>query len=332
MNKNVALISGISGQDGSFLAEQLLNKGFEVHGIIRRQSTFGTKRIDHVFNQLHLHYGDLTDANSISNLVAELKPEFVINLGCQSHVKVSFENPNYTVDTIVQGTLNLLEAIRQHSPETRFYQASSSEMFGDVLETPQTETTPFNPQSPYGCAKCFGYFITKNYRKAYNLFAANGILYNHESRRRSETFVTRKITRAATRIKLGLQDILYLGNTKAKRDWGDSEEYMDAIWRILNHTEPDDFIIATGKTHSVQEFADIVFKKLDLNSDEYIKIDPKYFRPAEVNLLLGDPSKAKKILGWEPKVDLEQLATKMIEHDLKLAEIEKKAGVKISDY
>ena len=326
-----ALITGITGQDGSYLAEFLLEKGYEVHGMVRRSSTFGTERIDHIYRDPHLpdtrlrlHYGDLTDGLGVTNLVADIEPDEIYNLGAQSHVRVSFDQPVYTLMTDGVGALNVLEAAKQlnKKKETRVYQASSSEMFGKVLETPQSETTPFNPQSPYACAKVYAFYQTVNHRRSYDLFATNGILFNHESERRGETFVTRKITRAATRIKLGLQDKLYLGNLDAKRDWGYAKDYVKAMWLMLQQDTPDDFVIATGETHTIREFLDLVFGHLDLDWNDYVEIDPRYFRPAEVDLLLGDASKAKKILAWEAETKLDGLARIMVEHDLTLAQQE----------
>ncbi len=326
-----ALITGITGQDGSYLAELLLSKGYEVHGLIRRSSSFSTGRLDSIYNDPHdagtrlfLHYGDLTDAQNLTNLTLDLEPEEIYNLGAQSHVRVSFDSPVYTLQATGAGTLNVLEAARQLNKhkKVRVYQASSSEMFGEVIETPQTETTPFHPQSPYACAKVYAFHQTVNYRKSYDLFASNGILFNHESPRRGETFVTRKITRAATRIKLGLQDRLYLGNLDAKRDWGYAKDYVEAMWLMLQHDEPDDFVVATGETQSIRDFLDYCFEGLDLDWHKYVEIDPRYFRPAEVDLLLGDYSKAKRLLGWEPKTNCKQLAEIMIAEDLKLAEKE----------
>ena len=323
-----ALITGITGQDGSYLAELLLEKGYEVHGIVRRSSTFGTERIDHLYKDPHnidarlfLHYGDLTDGQSITNLVLDTEPDEIYNLGAQSHVRVSFDQPAYTFQSTGGGALNVLEAARQlnKKKQTKVYQASSSEMFGEVLETPQTERTPFQPQSPYACAKVYAFNQTVNYRKSYDMFAVNGILFNHESPRRGETFVTRKITRAATRIKMGLQEKLYLGNLDAKRDWGFAKDYVEGMWRMLQHDEPDDFVLATGETQTVRRFAELVFGQLDLNPDDYIEIDPRYFRPAEVDLLLGDASKAKDKLGWVASTSLEELARLMVDHDLELA-------------
>lgn len=322
-----ALITGITGQDGSYLAELLLDKGYQVHGLVRRSSTFSTERIDHIYQDVHenpqllLHYGDLTDGQALTNLVLGIQPDEIYNLGAQSHVRVSFDQPVYTLQTVGVGALNVLEAARlldQQKP-VRVYQASSSEMYGDVLQTPQTEKTPFNPQSPYACAKVYAYHQTVNYRRSYDLFASNGILFNHESERRGETFVTRKITRAAGRIKAGLQQRLYLGNLDAKRDWGYAKDYVEGMWRILQHDEPDDFVLATGRTETVRDFCRLVFAQLDLNYEDHVEIDPRYFRPAEVDLLLGDASKAKEKLGWEATTNLEELARTMTEHDLDLA-------------
>ena len=324
-----ALITGITGQDGSYLTELLLKKGYEVCGIVRRSSTFGTERIDHLYKDPHqgpklkLVYGDLTDGGNLSTIINDIKPDEVYNLGAQSHVRVSFDTPVYTVDADALGTLRLLEAIRSCDKKIRFYQASSSEMYGKVLETPQTEKTPFYPRSPYACAKVYSFWQTVNYREAYGIFGCNGILFNHESPRRGETFVTRKITRAATRIKLGLQDKLYLGNIEAKRDWGFAGDYVEAMWLMLQQDEPDDYVVATGETHSVREFLDEVFGHLDLNWQKYVEIDERYFRPAEVDLLLGDPAKAKKVLNWEPEVTFKALAKMMVESDMEKAEDEK---------
>ena len=323
-----ALITGITGQDGSYLAELLLEKGYEVHGIVRRCSTFNTDRIDHIYRDPHdqdvklfLHYGDLTDGQCLTNLVLDLEPDEIYNLGAQSHVRVSFDSPVYTLQTVGVGALNVLEASRQLNKKkpVRVYQASSSEMFGDVLETPQSEQTPFRPQSPYACAKVYAFHQTVNYRQAYDLFACNGILFNHESPRRGETFVTRKITRAATRIKLGLQDKLYLGNLDSKRDWGYAKDYVEGMWRMLQHDEPDDFVLATGETHSIREFLDFTFEYLELDWEPHVDIDPRYFRPTEVDLLLGDCSKAQEKLGWTAKTSCRELAHLMVDHDLELA-------------
>lgn len=326
-----ALITGITGQDGSYLAELLLEKGYEVHGIVRRSSSFNTQRIDHIYQDPHeqqprlfLHYGDLTDGQGITNLVLDIEPDEIYNLGAQSHVRVSFDAPAYTVNVVGIGALNVLEAARQlnKKKESRVYQASSSEMFGDVIETPQTEKTPFQPQSPYACAKVYAFHQTVNYRKGYDMFATNGILFNHESPRRGETFVTRKITRAATRIKLGLQDKLYLGNLDAKRDWGYAKDYVEGMWMMLQHDTPDDFVLATGETQTIRQFLDYTFQYLGIDWNKHVEIDPRYFRPTEVNMLLGDPSKAKKELGWEAKTSCKELAELMVDHDLELAEQE----------
>jgi len=330
-----ALITGITGQDGSYLAELLLEKGYEVHGVIRRSSSFNTARIDPIYNDPHqsdthlfLHYGDLTDAQNLTDLVLEIQPQEIYNLGAQSHVRVSFDSPAYTLQVTGAGALHMLDATKQlakHQP-VKFYQASSSEMYGNATETPQTEQTPFHPQSPYACAKVYAFHQTVNYRQAYDLFAVNGILFNHESPRRGETFVTRKITRAATRIKLGLQDKLYLGNLDAKRDWGYAKDYVKAMWLMLQHDEPDDFVIATGQAQSIRQFLEYSFQSLDLDWEKYVEIDPRYFRPTEVDCLVGDYSKAKAELGWEPEVDCRQLAQIMIESDMKLAEGELKSA------
>ncbi len=324
-----ALITGITGQDGSYLTELLLEKGYEVYGIIRRSSTFGTGRIDHLYQDPHkktplrLIYGDLTDGGNLSTILNDIQPDEVYNLGAQSHVRVSFDQPVYTVNADGLGTLRLLEAVRMMKNPPRFYQASSSEMYGKVVETPQTEKTPFYPRSPYACAKVYSFWQTVNYREAYNIYACNGILFNHESPRRGETFVTRKITRAATRIKLGLQDKLFLGNLDAKRDWGFAGDYVEAMWLMLQADEPDDYVVATGQTYSVREFLDEVFGHLDLDWQKYVEIDPRYFRPTEVDLLQGDAGKAKKVLNWKPKIDFKKLAQMMTEADMKLAENEK---------
>lgn len=324
-----ALVTGITGQDGSYLAELLLEKGYEVYGIIRRSSSFNTGRIDHLYKdphdqpKLHLIYGDLTDGGNLQCVLNDIEPTEVYNLGAQSHVKVSFEQPIFTVNTNALGTLRLLEAVRSMKTPARFYQASSSEMYGKVVETPQNEETPFYPRSPYGCAKVYSYWQTVNYRESYDLFACNGILFNHESPRRGETFVTRKITRAATRIKLGLQEKLYLGNLDAKRDWGFAKDYVEAMWLMLQQDKPDDYVVATGETHSVREFLDEVFAQLDLDWKKYVEIDPRYYRPAEVELLLGDATKARKVMKWQPQVTFKALAKMMVEHDLELAEREK---------
>jgi len=324
-----ALVTGITGQDGSYLTELLLKKGYEVWGIIRRSSSFHTGRIDHLYKDPHeqprlrLVYGDLTDGGNLSTIVNEHQPDEIYNLGAQSHVRVSFETPVYTVNTDALGTLRLLEALRSMKKPPRFYQASSSEMYGKIAETPQTEKTPFYPRSPYGCAKVYSFWQTVNYREAYGLFACNGILFNHESPRRGETFVTRKITRAATRIKLGLQDKLYLGNLDAKRDWGYAGDYVEAMWLILQQDKPDDFVIATGESHSVREFVEEVFGYLNMDWHKYVEVDPMYFRPTEVDILQGDATKAAKVLGWKPKVAFRELAKMMTDADMKIAEHEK---------
>ena len=324
-----AFITGITGQDGSYLAELLLEKGYEVWGLIRRSSGFNTDRIDHLYKDIHenprlkLIYGDLTDGGNLSSILADIRPDEVYNLGAQSHVRVSFDQPIYTANVDALGTLRLLEALRQTNMAVRFYQASSSEMYGKVLEVPQNENTPFYPRSPYGCAKVYSFYQTVNHREAYKMFACNGILFNHESPRRGETFVTRKITRAATRIKLGLQDKLYLGNLDAKRDWGFAGDYAEAMWLMLQQDEPDDYVISTGETHSVREFLDEVLGYLELEWKKYVEIDPRYFRPSEVDLLLGDSAKARKKLDWKPKVGFKELAGMMTKADLAIAHDEK---------
>jgi GDPmannose 4,6-dehydratase len=324
-----ALISGITGQDGSYLAELLLAKGYEVHGIIRRSSSFNTERIDHLYKDPHvsgvklfLHYGDLSDSASLTRLLHDLQPDEVYHLGAQSHVRVSFDVPEYTGDVTGLGTTRLLEAIRETAPKARFYQASSSEMYGLVQAVPQREDTPFYPRSPYGAAKVYGYWMTVNYRESYNLHASNGILFNHESPRRGETFVTRKITRALARIKAGLQKELYLGNLDSKRDWGYAPEYVEAQWLILQQDKGDDFVIATGETHSIREFLDAAFGYANLDWNDYVKIDPRYYRPAEVDLLIGDASKAKKILGWQPKTTFTELVKIMVKADDELLKLQ----------
>ena len=329
-----AIITGITGQDGSYLAELLLAKGYEVHGIIRRSSSFNTERLDHIYQDPHehgarlkLHYGDLTDGIGLTEVIRKANPDEVYNLGAQSHVRVSFDQPVYTVDTVATGTIRLLEAIRsfqeQSGKQVRFYQASSSEMFGQVAEIPQKESTPFHPRSPYGCAKAFSHWITVNYRESYGIHASCGILFNHESPRRGETFVTRKITRAAGRIKLGMQKKLYLGNLDAMRDWGFAGEYVDAMWRMLQQPKPGDFVIATGKMISVRTFCDLAFARLGLDAKDFVEIDPRYFRPAEVEQLLGDASKAQRELNWQAKCTVEELAAMMVDTDLELARREK---------
>lgn len=324
-----ALVTGITGQDGSYLTELLLGKGYEVYGIIRRSSSFNTDRIDHIYQdphasgrQLHLVYGDLNDASSLNKILRDVQPDEIYNLGAQSHVRVSFDIPEYTGEISGLGTLRILEAIRETGISPRFYQASSSELYGKVQEVPQTETTPFYPRSPYAVAKLYAYWITVNYRESYGLFACNGILFNHESPRRGETFVTRKVTKAAAAIKLGLQDKLYLGNLDAKRDWGFAGDFVEAMWLMLQQDKPDDYVIATGETHSIRELLDEAFGHLDLDWQQYVEIDPRYYRPAEVDLLIGDAAKARRALGWEPKVKFQELVRMMVEADLaKLAGI-----------
>lgn len=322
-----ALITGITGQDGSYLSELLLEKGYEVHGIIRRTSTFNTDRIDHIYEDPHkdgvkllLHYGDLTDGTTLRRILEEVKPTEIYNLGAQSHVRVSFDSPEYTVDAVGMGTLRLLEAIRDYQQRTgiqvRFYQAGSSEMYGLVQAVPQSETTPFYPRSPYACAKVYAHWQTVNYRESYNLFACNGILFNHESPRRGETFVTRKITRAVARIFAGKQKDIYMGNLDAKRDWGYAKDYVKAMWLMLQKEEPDDYVIATGETHSVSEFLELAFGYVNLNWQDYVKFDDRYLRPSEVDLLIGDPTKAQQNLGWKPSVTFPELVSLMMEADL----------------
>jgi GDPmannose 4,6-dehydratase len=326
-----ALIAGVTGQDGSYLAELLIDKGYEVHGLRRRSSTFGTGRIEHLIfgdqPRLHLHYGDLADGNGLMRLLREIRPHEVYNLAAQSHVRVSFDQPTYTADVTAVGTLRLLEAIRDVQDDTgdqiRFYQASSSEMFGKVVETPQKETTPFYPRSPYGVAKVYSHWITINYRESYGMHASCGILFNHESPRRGETFVTRKITRAATRIKLGLQDKLFLGNLDAQRDWGFAGDYVEAMWLMLQQEQPDDYVVAMNELYSVRDFCEKTFGQLGLNYEDHVEIDPRYYRPAEVDLLLGDSTKAREQLGWDPRTSFEQLVTMMVECDLELASRER---------
>ena len=324
-----AFITGITGQDGSYLAQFLLEKGYEVHGLIRRSSTFNTDRIDHLYRDSHepdaklfLHYGDLSVSGQLMDLLAAINPDEIYHLGAQSHVRVSFDMPEYTGDITGLGTLRILESIRKTSIKTKFYQASSSEMFG-AAPPPQSEKTPFQPRSPYAAAKVYAYHIVQNYRDAYGIFATNGILFNHESPRRGETFVTRKITRAATQIKLGIREKLYLGNLDAKRDWGFAGDFVEAMWLMLQQEKPDDYVIATGETHSVREFAEKVFAKLDLDYTRHVVIDSRYFRPTEVDVLLGDASKAKKALNWQPRVTFDQLVDMMVAADLELAKKEK---------
>ena len=324
----IALITGITGQDGSYLSELLLEKGYAVHGIIRRTSTFNTDRIDHLYEDPHsqsaklfLHYGDLTDGTTLRRILEEVKPVEIYNLGAQSHVKVSFDSPEYTVDSVGMGTLRLLEAIRDYRHRTgievRYYQAGSSEMFGKVQEVPQRETTPFYPRSPYACAKVYAHWQTVNYRESYGIFACNGILFNHESPRRGETFVTRKITRAVARIIAGQQKKLYMGNLDSKRDWGFAKDYVKAMWLMLQQEEPDDYVVATGETHSISEFLDLAFGYVGLQWQDYVVFDERYLRPAEVDLLIGDPSKVKQKLGWEPSVNFQELVQLMVNADLK---------------
>jgi GDPmannose 4,6-dehydratase len=327
-----ALITGITGQDGSYLAELLLEKGYEVHGIVRRASSFNTGRIEHLYQDPHapgtrlfLHYGDLTDSGSLNEIVLEVEPDEIYNLGAQSHVRVSFDQPIYTVDSGAMGTLRLLEAARQlnRKKTVRFYQASSSEMYGKVVEVPQSEATPFYPRSPYACGKVFSFYQVVNYREAYGLFACNGVLFNHESPRRGETFVTRKITRAATRIKEGLQTHLYLGNLDAKRDWGFAKDYVEAMYLMMQQDESDDYVIATGETHSVKEFLDKTFQHLGIDWKDVVRIDDRYLRPSEVDLLLGDPTKAQTNLGWKPRTSFDELVKIMVESDWEIARDEK---------
>jgi GDPmannose 4,6-dehydratase len=325
-----ALITGITGQDGSYLSEFLLEKDYEVHGIIRRSSSFNTERIDHLYRdphdpgaKLYLHYGDLSDGTRLREILTQVEPDEVYNLGAQSHVRVSFDQPVYTAQVDAIGTVRLLEAIHDTGLAVRFYQASSSEMYGRVRETPQTEETPFYPRSPYACAKVYSFWQTLNYRESYRMFCCNGILFNHESPRRGETFVTRKITRAATRIREGLQKKLYLGNLDAKRDWGFARDYVEAMWMMLQQDSPDDFVIATGKMHSVREFLELAFDRVKLDWKQYVDCDQRYCRPAEVDMLCGNASKAKRVLGWQPKVGFEELVTIMIEADAELARRER---------
>jgi GDPmannose 4,6-dehydratase len=326
-----ALVTGITGQDGSYLAELLLDKGYNVWGVIRRSSSFNTGRIDHIYQDPHdtdlrlrLVYGDLNDASSLNRILRDVNPHEVYNLGAQSHVGVSFDVPEYTAEVTALGAVRLLEAIRESGLTPRFYQASSSELYGLAREVPQNETTPFYPRSPYAAAKAYAFYITRNYREAWGMFACNGILFNHESPRRGETFVTRKITRAATRIKCGLQDKLFLGNLDAQRDWGFAGDYVEAMWLMLQADEPDDYVIATGRRKSVRDFLDATFGQLDLDWRDHVEIDSRYLRPSEVDLLVGDPSRAKEKLGWEPQVGFEELVRMMVDHDLELARAEKK--------
>lgn len=354
-NMKVALITGITGQDGSYLAEFLIEKGYEVHGIIRRSSSFNTSRIEHLYieelikdmhreRRIHLHYGDMTDSTNLIRLIREIKPDEIYNLAAMSHVKVSFEVPEYTADTDGIGTLRLLEAVRflGYEKQTRIYQASTSELFGKVVEVPQNEETPFYPRSPYGVAKLYGYWITRNYREAYGMFAVNGILFNHESERRGETFVTRKITLAAARIRKGTQEKLYLGNLDSKRDWGYAKDYVECMWLMLQHNEPEDFVIATGEMHTVREFVQLAFKEAGIElrwegegvqekgvcrdtGSVLVEVDSRYFRPTEVEQLLGDPTKAKTLLGWNPRsTSFNELVTRMVKHDITMVEHEER--------
>ncbi|HRI64182.1 MAG TPA: GDP-mannose 4,6-dehydratase [Polyangium sp.] len=327
-----ALITGITGQDGSYLTELLVAKGYEVHGIVRRSSSFNTGRIDHLYNDPHesnvrlrLHFGDLNDASSLHTIVSQVCPDEIYNLGAQSHVRVSFDIPEYTGEITGLGTLRILETIRKLGLSCRFYQASSSELYGKATESPQRESTPFHPRSPYACAKAYAFYIAQNYREAYGMHVSNGILFNHESERRGETFVTRKITRAVGRIKHGLQNELYLGNLDAKRDWGHAEDYVEAMWLMLQRDQADDYVVGTGQTHSVREFLELAFHQVGLDYRDFVHIDPRYFRPAEADSLLADPSKALRILGWKPKLTFEDLVTRMVNHDLELAAREKRA-------
>ncbi len=332
-----ALITGITGQDGSYLAELLLAKGYEVHGLIRRASTFNTGRLDAIYSDPHaakarlfLHYGDLSDASGLSRLLGEVRPEEIYNLAAQSHVRVSFDSPEYTADIGATGTVRLLEALRQGGVQARFYQASSSEMFGQAPEIPQSEATAFHPRSPYGCAKVYSYWITVNYRESYGLHASNGILFNHESPRRGETFVTRKITRALAHILAGLQDKLFLGNLEAKRDWGYAREYVEAMWLMLQQEQPDDYVVATGETHSIREFLELAFGHAGLSWEKYVEIDRRYYRPAEVDVLMGDARKARRQLGWEPKTKFADLVKLMVEADVKLLKDHREGRIKVT--
>ena len=332
-----ALITGITGQDGSYLAELLLSKGYEVHGIIRRASTFNTGRLEAIYDDPHtsktrlfLHYGDLSDASALARLVGKIQPAEIYNLAAQSHVRVSFDSPEYTTDITATGTVRLLEAIRETGIRPRFYQASSSEMYGLVREVPQTERTAFYPRSPYGCAKVFSYWTTVNYREAYGLHASNGILFNHESPRRGETFVTRKITRAAAHIRAGLQEKLYLGNIDAKRDWGYAKEYVEAMWLMLQQEKAEDYVIATNETHSVREFLEVAFDHAGVDWKKHLEIDPRYYRPTEVDLLIGDYSKARRQLGWAPKTGFVELAELMVDADIELLGRHRRGEIKVS--
>ena len=331
-----ALITGITGQDGSYLAELLLSKGYEVHGMIRRSSSFNTARIDHLYQDPHiqgvrmfLHYGDLSDGSSLNRMIEKINPAEIYHLGAQSHVRVSFDTPEYTGDVTGLGAIRILDAIRNTGVNCRFYQASSSEMYGKVMAVPQNEDTPFYPRSPYGAAKVYGYWITVNYREAYDLHASNGILFNHESPRRGETFVTRKITRAIAKIVSGKQKDLYLGNLDAKRDWGYAKDYVEAMWMIVQQPKGDDYVIATGETHSVREFLELSFGMVGRTYEDFVKIDPKYYRPTEVDLLIGDASKAQKVLGWKPKTSFKELVRLMVEADLRLEGLDPEKVMKV---
>lgn len=333
-----AFITGVTGQDGSYLAELLLGKGYEVHGLIRRSSSFNTGRIDHIYQDPHdedprlfLHYGDLSDASNLNRILRSIQPHEIYHLGAQSHVRVSFEMPEYTADVTGTGTIRILDAILESALETRFYQASSSEMFGNTTELPQKETTPFRPRSPYGCAKVFSYWITVNYREAYKLHATNGILFNHESPRRGETFVTRKITKAVARIVAGKQKDLYLGNLEARRDWGYAKDYVEAMWRMLQQPTPDDYVIATGESHSVQEFCEVAFESVGLDFADFVKVDPKFYRPTEVDVLVGDASKAATRLEWRPTVNFRELVHLMLISDLQAEGLNPERVMKICD-
>jgi GDPmannose 4,6-dehydratase len=333
-----ALITGITGQDGSYLAELLLSKGYEVHGIIRRASVFTTQRLDHIYTDPHvnktalkLYYGDMADASALSRLIRRIEPEEIYNLAAQSHVRVSFDSPEYTADVTGTGTLRLLEAIRESGIQTRFYQASSSEMYGKVLEIPQKESTPFYPRSPYGCAKVFAFWITVNYRESYGMHASNGILFNHESPRRGATFVTRKITRAVAQIKAGLQKKLFLGNLDAKRDWGFAKEFVEAMWLMLQQEKADDYVVATGETHSVREFLDVAFGHVDLDWRKFVEMDPAYCRPTEVDILIGDSTKARKQLKWEPKTKFQDLVKLMVDADIQLLKDHREGKIQVTD-
>jgi GDPmannose 4,6-dehydratase len=328
MTQKKALITGITGQDGSYLSELLLSKGYEVHGVIRRSSSFNTGRIDHIYNQLHLHFGDLSDGSALGALLSKIKPDEIYNLGAQSHVRVSFDCPEYTADIDAMGTLRLLEAVKAHCPEARYYQASSSELFGKVMETPQRETTPFYPRSPYGVAKLFAFWYTVNAREQ-GLHASNGILFNHESPRRGETFVTHKITKAAARISVGLQKELALGNLDAKRDWGHAQDYVEAMWLMMQQPKPDDYVVATGETHTIRDLLDVAFGEVNIDWKKYVTVDPKYFRATEVDILQGDATKARTVLGWKPRWSFKCLIEDMVAADRAVAFAER--GISLYD-